>query len=738
MAYLMGWPSWRGRVIEDAPQAFLLSLGLKSHDGLILGAGTSSDPVATAVAGQKVASFYTKSTGTSDDSRGLYWRHYLAGVAGSGEALRAYTTISDVAAVNAHGAHISLDFADTGSASGEGYALKSTLHVPNGAMAGGNYSPLEAEIWCDGSSSDPSGVTQLHFLRIAATGNTTGVARVEDKAALFYLDGFTSASGNVWYDSTLRINCNGTTKYLVLSSAEDSLTLSGALVVSDATETSSGSTGAINTLGGLGVTKKLYVGTDVIMGGGDIDMSAGATGTYDIILKDSVADALSIRRSTTDMMVFDSSTPKITITPATDIVGALTLTSTLTVGANAAGADATFYSAVTAYKVWWDANGDTNGAWYFGADTKGVQVNLYGDITGCGVFWDPSTDTNGTLSVGASGGSKGNDFIAYGATNGNYLQWDQSADDLLLVGTATQLSVAGTAASSSTTTGSLRTAGGLGVAGAAFIGGAVNMMDDMELTLGTTVSTAATKITMAFDNATTGIGISTMGSVSVPMVLKSAPGATVISDTINILHSAGSGNCDDLIGRYTKVAVSGSGDSGTTLVADAPRAYVLAGAAKEVYASQPWAKHVGTGTVTAMSALSAMLLLNDAEAFTATNSINAGHFHISTVSGAANGTVTSSNFDGVMIEIYPNVTGMASALHIVNETSAGVTNAIEIDGGAYFTNVLNIDSTTGCVITTYTGNSAFVPNSKGTFTQCGQIKVKIGGSDYLIPFGTVA
>ena len=104
------------------------------------------------------------------------------------------------------------------------------------------------------------------------------------------------------------------------------------------------------------------------------------------------------------------------------------------IGANAAGLDFTLYGAVTAYKAWWDANGDTNGAFYFGADTKGVQVSLYGDVTGCGVFWDPTTDTNGTLTIGGSGGAKGNDVIAYGATNGKYVKWDQSANNLLIYG----------------------------------------------------------------------------------------------------------------------------------------------------------------------------------------------------------------------------------------------------------------------------------------------------------------
>jgi len=362
-----------------------------------------------------------------------------------------------------------------------------------------------------------------------------------DTGAFIVGDGTTSMDFKVF---------GGTTgKYILFDVGNSLFTVSAGIGLSlaDTTDASSLTTGSITTLGGVSITKQLYLGDD-------IDMSVSGTGVYDITLKDAVADALSIVRGTTDMMVFNSSTPSITITPATTVTGLLTTTGgitnnsagiaaagaisgattiaastsvtvtsasasalavgrlgattpalvvdasaatsitgikitsaaasggvavvavgessvaltinaagtgtigigsvstgavtitpattvmgTLTVGADAAGADFTLYGAVTAYKAWWDANGDTNGTFYFGADTKGVDVK------------------------------------AYGATTGNYLHWDASADDLLLVGTATQLAVAGTTASSSTTTGSLRTAGGLGVVGDAYFGGRLDV-----------------------------------------------------------------------------------------------------------------------------------------------------------------------------------------------------------------------------------------------------------------------
>jgi hypothetical protein len=94
-----------------------------------------------------------------------------------------------------------------------------------------------------------------------------------------------------------------------------------AIACADTTEASAVDTASITTVGGLGVTKKIYAGTNIVMVGGDVDMSTASTGTYDMILKDAQADALSIRRATTDMMLFDSATPKITITPAVAVTG---------------------------------------------------------------------------------------------------------------------------------------------------------------------------------------------------------------------------------------------------------------------------------------------------------------------------------------------------------------------------------------------------------------------------------
>jgi hypothetical protein len=211
------------------------------------------------------------------------------------------------------------------------------------------------------------------------------------------------------------------------------------------------------------------------------------------------------------------------------------------------------------------------------------------------------------------------------------------------------------------------------------VSGAVGMLDDQVLTLGTTTGSAATKITAEFDETTTGIGALHIGTSAEPQVLNVNPGSSTMAMTLNVNQSTGAGDLDDYVGFYNKINMVGAGDGNATIVADAPRAYVgLTGGANnsvaaQAYASQPWAKHEGTGALTAMSAISAKLDVS-ADNFTA-STINAGHFHIE---GAA--TVTSTMFDGVMIEVYPDVTNMDSGLRIAVDTGAVVADGIAFIG----------------------------------------------------------
>ena len=164
------------------------------------------------------------------------------------------------------------------------------------------------------------------YIRFGLFGNGTAIASFEDDAYFMHVSTeFTDASGNMWFDNTLRIQIEATDWFIPLSDAEGEFSTAYLIDVSNATDASSLSAASIATEGGLAVTKQLFLGDD-------LDMTVSGTGVYDITLKDGVADALSIVRGTTDMMVFNTTAPSITITPATTITGLLTANGSVAVG----------------------------------------------------------------------------------------------------------------------------------------------------------------------------------------------------------------------------------------------------------------------------------------------------------------------------------------------------------------------------------------------------------------------
>ena len=85
--------------------------------------------------------------------------------------------------------------------------------------------------------------------------------------------------------------------------------------------------------------------------------------------------------------------------------------------------------------------------------------------------------------------------------------------------------------------------------------------------------------------------------LSNPLVLETNPGATVVREALNTTHSAGAGDCDDLMNFYSKITVSGDGDSGITAVPIGARLYIYDAAIDEGYGVQSHVRHRGTATV---------------------------------------------------------------------------------------------------------------------------------------------
>jgi hypothetical protein len=192
--------------------------------GAILKAGTSSVPVATSTASTNFLQVYVNNTATSGDNRGLYLREYISGAGAGGEAARIFTTINNVAAGTAHGAHISLNFGTSGKVSGLGVALRGTLHVPNvSSWTPGTIAAIQAEIFSDGTNSDTGSATEVSFIRVVNDGHANGIADVDDDANLITISGGSIGAGNLVqaeadetkFSHKIRCKVGSTTLYLM-------------------------------------------------------------------------------------------------------------------------------------------------------------------------------------------------------------------------------------------------------------------------------------------------------------------------------------------------------------------------------------------------------------------------------------------------------------------------------------------------------------------------------------------
>lgn len=200
--------------------------------GLILGSGTNALPASTSDANKNFIDFRVKNTATSGDNRGMYLRQFLAGAGTSGEALRVFNTVDDVAAATAHGMHCSLNFDTSGSVTGQGIAGRFTLHMPATALAASNvtYSAIQAEIYSDAATSDPAG-NLLSAFRVINGGDATGAADVDDDCVLFDLQGWTAGAAHMFVTGltpatvnaasscALKIRAGATTYYIPVATA---------------------------------------------------------------------------------------------------------------------------------------------------------------------------------------------------------------------------------------------------------------------------------------------------------------------------------------------------------------------------------------------------------------------------------------------------------------------------------------------------------------------------------------
>jgi hypothetical protein len=126
-------------------------------------AGAASAPISAGAV--SVNQFYTTATNTTGDHRGIYARTNFTGAGGSGETLRAFTTVAAAVATGGtvNGAHISMSVNTGGSISGAGNALRATLGIAASVSPGGTLAALQVDSDFNNTGTVPASAAAIRI-----------------------------------------------------------------------------------------------------------------------------------------------------------------------------------------------------------------------------------------------------------------------------------------------------------------------------------------------------------------------------------------------------------------------------------------------------------------------------------------------------------------------------------------------------------------------------------------------
>ena len=188
--------------------------GSVATTALMMGGGTSASPLTTSTADKKFADFLTKTTATSGDSRGMYWKHRASGTIASTGYADCMRAVSEVLGTNysyVSGMHSTVSIGVGGTIAGSCAGLRATLEAAASSRTlGGTLAALQI----DSNIGTGNTLTKASLIRVDKAGSVD-VVNFLDIADDQCLKG----DGTLGASPTNALKCllpNGSTVYIPL------------------------------------------------------------------------------------------------------------------------------------------------------------------------------------------------------------------------------------------------------------------------------------------------------------------------------------------------------------------------------------------------------------------------------------------------------------------------------------------------------------------------------------------
>ncbi|MCP4549233.1 MAG: hypothetical protein GY835_22500 [bacterium] len=151
----------------------------------VLGSGISGNTTTHDTSGNFMEfRFENTDAASATEARGCYLRLYNTGDGttipdGGSDAMRIFNTLGGAGAGGHHGAHISLNYSGANAAtSGLACASRHTFHLPDRAVSVGTSAAVMGEVYLDGTSAVPTGVTACFYACVSGGDATSRQAIV--------------------------------------------------------------------------------------------------------------------------------------------------------------------------------------------------------------------------------------------------------------------------------------------------------------------------------------------------------------------------------------------------------------------------------------------------------------------------------------------------------------------------------------------------------------------------------